>query len=43
MYVVANTETGWSDESMRFATKAEALDYIHDQDEPWLYAYRYEE
>ena len=29
MYVVYNTATGWSDESMRFAREADALAYIH--------------
>ena len=33
MYVVWNTWTGYSDESMRFATQDEALDYINEQDE----------
>lgn len=28
-WVVFNQDTGWSDESMRFATKAEADDEIH--------------
>lgn len=28
MYVVSENETGYSDESMRFATKEEALDYM---------------
>jgi hypothetical protein len=33
MWVVFNNETGWSDESMRFATKGEALDFIAEHDD----------
>jgi len=43
VYVVFNTETGWSDESMRFATRDEAHEFIDAQAEPWLYAYRVED
>jgi hypothetical protein len=32
MWVVFDNESGWSDESMRFATKGEALDYIAAND-----------
>lgn len=31
MFVVSNTSTGYSDESMRFATWDEAVDWIDEQ------------
>lgn len=40
-YVVYDTDTGWSDESMRFATLDEATHYIAMHD--GLYAIRHEE
>lgn len=42
MFVVSNTETGWSDESMRFATEDEAQAYIDEQPQPELFTYREE-
>ena len=43
MYVVFNTETGWSDESMRFSTEEGALGYIESQYNSWAFSYRIED
>lgn len=43
MYVVWVIDTGYSDESMRFATKREAVDFINAKTMPWNFDYRYED
>jgi hypothetical protein len=42
MYVVYNKDTGWSDESMRFATREDAQDWISNVEDLDAYAIRYE-
>jgi hypothetical protein len=42
-YVVSDPMTGWSDESMRFATLSEAEAWIAASDDPGGYSWRYEE
>lgn len=42
MWVVWVLDSGWSDESMRFATKREAKAYIASRTMPWEFGMRYE-
>lgn len=41
MYVISDADTGYLDESMRFATKREALEYINNHSDR-QYIIRYE-
>jgi len=43
MYVVSEKETGYSDESMRFATKEEVQEYIANQSIDYEFTIRYED
>lgn len=43
MYVAFNNETGWSDDSMRFATRADMLAWFAEQDDPDAFSYRVED
>lgn len=40
---MTEVDAGWSDESMRFAGRREAQDWINEKTMPWNYGIRYEE
>ena len=43
MFIVFNTMTGYSDESMRFDNRYDAIEWMKAQEDPYMFRYRIEE